>query len=170
MPAKTHCILAATILAMVAGCEEDDPRVARIAQQAAERQAHQNEAMADLQKQTAEATKELINEQAAAREAADAERHQLNEGWDALESERREIAKDRRTVSFLVAASRGAWAVLLALSAVAALWILTGAAQAPRRDAPGQSGPILPSPLPADRLSAEKADQPTLSDQTAETT
>ena len=110
-------VLLVTTLAL-AGCEED-PRLVRLATEAADRQAEQNEAMARLQTEVAEGTRRLVEEQASARQAADQERQQLNTGWDALEAERRQIARQRRTVSLVTTAVRGGSLLLIVLFCLA---------------------------------------------------
>lgn len=56
MIASKRCftVLLGGLLLMVAGCQQDDSRVARVAQEAAQRQAEQNKQMAQLQGHVAE--------------------------------------------------------------------------------------------------------------------
>ena len=105
------------------GCDEDEnARVAKVATQAAERQAKQNEEMARLNREVAEGTKRLIEDGAAARRELtaiqrelQAERVEIGRHRDVLEEERKEMARQRRTVSLLAPIITGC-AVLLAVT------------------------------------------------------
>lgn len=88
------------VLITASGCEEN-PRLVRLAAEAADRQAEQNETIARLQQEVATGSRQQIEEQAAARLAADVERQQLSQGFSDLEAERRQIAQQRRTESML---------------------------------------------------------------------
>jgi hypothetical protein len=105
---------------LTSGCDE---RAAQIAREAADRQAQQNAAMVELNKEVAGGTRRLVEADAQARKEIvgvhrdlQAERSQLNTGWNALEEERRQIASQRRTESLLVPAIQAAG--LLALVAL----------------------------------------------------
>jgi hypothetical protein len=95
-------------LAFIAGgCDE---RVVEVAREAADRQAQQNEVMAQLQQQVVEGTQGLVEADAAARRDFVAVHHDLQserQGLDkartALELERQALARNRRTESLLVA-------------------------------------------------------------------
>jgi hypothetical protein len=107
-------------LILTNGCDE---RAAQIAREAAERQAQQNTAMAELNKEVAGGTRRLVEADAQARKESvgvhrdlQAERTRLDTGWNALEDERRQIASQRRTESLLVPAIQAAG--LLALVAL----------------------------------------------------
>lgn len=91
---------------MMTGC---DDRATRIAREAADRQAQQNTAMADLQKEIAGGTHQLVASDADARQKIldvhhelQAERLRLDTGWSTLENERRSIASRRQAESLLV--------------------------------------------------------------------
>jgi hypothetical protein len=93
-----------TVIA-IAGC---DDRVTQVAREAANRQAQQNTVMAELHQQVATGTRELVAADAKARgdivgvhHDLQSERARLDTGWNALETERRQIASQRRTESFL---------------------------------------------------------------------
>ena len=120
---KTVSAVELVVLATTIGCEDGSVQVAR---EAAQRQAEQNLAMADLQREVAAETRRLVEDQAAARsqtleihQGLQAERARVAAGWNELEAERRQIARARRTESFLAAmlpASGGAVAAVLALA------------------------------------------------------
>ena len=91
---------------LISGCDE---RATQIAREAADRQAQQNTAMADLHKEVATGTHRLVAADAQARKEIvgvhhdlQAERSRLDTGWNALEQERKGIATQRRTESILV--------------------------------------------------------------------
>jgi outer membrane murein-binding lipoprotein Lpp len=98
---------------LIAGCNEND-RVAKVATQAAQRQAQQNTEMARLNREVAEGTRRMVEADAEARkdifivhQDIQAERAELSEGFDSLESERQRIAEQRRTESILAFGSVG---------------------------------------------------------------
>src|SRR4051812_28760879 len=105
-PRQTTWILWITLMNVTSGC---DDRATQIAREAANRQAQQNTAMSELNKEVAAGTRELVAADSQARKEIvgvhhelQAERTQLDTGWDALENERRQIADERRTESMLV--------------------------------------------------------------------
>jgi hypothetical protein len=96
------------LVTLISGC---DDRATKIAREAADRQAQQNAAMAELNKEVASGTHRLVEADAQARKEVigvhrdlQAERTKLNSGWSDLEDERREMASQRRTASLLVPA------------------------------------------------------------------
>ncbi len=100
--------LAIILLWTTLGC---DDRAARVAQQAAERQAKQNLEMARVNQGALKAAEQLHTERA-----------QLNRGRDALESERREIARTRQTESALSVLVSGGGAAVVVIFALALAW------------------------------------------------
>jgi len=99
-------ILSITLLAATHGC---DDKATQIAREAADRQAQQNTAMAELNKEVASGSHQLVEADAKARQEIVgvhhdllAERTRLDTSRSELESERREIAGQRRTESMLV--------------------------------------------------------------------
>lgn len=117
-------IVAAALAVAIGGCNSDE-RVTFVATQAADRQAQQNTEMAKVTNQTAEGTRKLVEADAAARKEIvqvhrdlQAERASLGEQWNALESERQEMAQDRRTESLLVPALQATGAIAVALLAI----------------------------------------------------
>ena len=95
-------------LILMSGCDE---RAAQIAREAADRQAQQNTAMAELNKEVAGGTRRLVEADAQARKEIvgvhrdlQAERTRLDTGWDDV---RRRAASDRRPAPNRVAAGPG---------------------------------------------------------------
>jgi hypothetical protein len=91
------------VLIAIVGCDDAASRVAR---EAANRQAQQNTAMAELNKEVASGTHRLVEADSQARRdiigvhhELQSERARLDAGRDALEQDRRRIASDRRTES-----------------------------------------------------------------------
>jgi hypothetical protein len=90
---------------LMSGC---DDRATQIAREAADRQAQQNTAMAELNKEVASGTQRLVEADAQARKEVvgihrdlQAERARLDTSWGDLEQERRQMAGERRTESLL---------------------------------------------------------------------
>jgi hypothetical protein len=107
-------------LILINGCDEE---AAQIAREAADRQAQQNMAMAELNKEVAGGTRQLVEADAKARQEIvgvhhdlQAERSRLDTGWNELELERRQMAGQRRTESLLAPVIQAA-----ALAALAAI-------------------------------------------------
>src|SRR4051794_23484157 len=91
-------ILWITVIGMMSGCDEDATQIAR---EAANRQAQQNTAMSELNKEVAGSTRELVAADSQARKEIvgvhhelQAERTRLDTGWDSLEKERQRIAAE----------------------------------------------------------------------------
>lgn len=102
-------ILSITLFAATHGCDDKPTQIAR---EAADRQAQQNTEMAQLNKEVASGTHQLVEADAKARKEIvgvhhdlQAERTRLDTSRSELESERREIAGQRRTESMLVSVS-----------------------------------------------------------------
>ena len=91
------------LLLLMTGCDDGrDQRLVDVAMESAARQAEQNQQMGELQQQVAEGTKQLVDADAHARQQlAELQRElrtdqaEVSRQRDALESEPREIAKDR---------------------------------------------------------------------------
>jgi hypothetical protein len=101
----------------------------RIAREAADRQAQQNTAMAELNKEVAGGTRRLVGADAQARKEIvgvhrdlQAERSRLDTNWNALETERRQIAGQRRTESMLVPATQILGGTALAIVLLGFCW------------------------------------------------
>src|SRR5262245_29911721 len=95
---------------LIGGC---DDRAAQVAREAANRQAEQNTTMAELNKEVASGTHQLVEADAQARKEIvgvhrdlQAERTRLDNSWSELEKERQQIATQRCTESLLVPATK----------------------------------------------------------------
>jgi len=122
---KTHKIaIAATgfmLLMMIAGCDENEnARLAGMAEKNLDRQAEQNRQLAAMQREVAEGSRRLVEAGAAARNEmatlqrdAQAERTEIGRQRDMLEEERRELAGSRY-LDPVVAAAIHATGLLLA--------------------------------------------------------
>jgi hypothetical protein len=111
---------------LISGC---DDRATQIAREAANRQAQQNTAMADLNKEVAGGTHQLVEADAQARKEIlgvhhelQAERTQLDTGWNSLEQERRQIASQRRTESMLVPVMQAGGLLTLVIALLGFCW------------------------------------------------
>lgn len=119
------------LLATTLACDDQALRVSR---EAADRQASQNQTMADLQQEVAAGARSLVEEEGQARRQAlaihqdlRAERVQLAAGWNQLEAERQKISRQRRTDGFWSSAAPALGATAVALLALSFAWIvLTG--------------------------------------------
>ncbi len=120
------------VLAIVAtaGCD-DDTRVTKVATEAADRQAKQNEEMVRLNREVAEGTRRLVDADADTRreiigvhKELQGERTELGQQWNNLEAERRSIAQQRRTESMLVPVAQAVGAVLLVALVIGFCWSL----------------------------------------------
>ena len=117
--------LAPLILTALLGCRPPEEDLLR---EAITRQAEQNQSMAQLQREVAAGTRELVAGDADARRRSvdlqrqlQAERTRLSTSWDDLERQRQREAQRRRTESFLSALVQGGGGVAAALFALAAL-------------------------------------------------
>ncbi len=121
MPKRKKVILkialSLTLMTICLGCGDDSSTVAR---EAANRQAQQNTAMAELNKEVASGTHQLVEADAQARKEMVAvhhdlqqERSRLDAGWTELHGERRSIAGEHKTESMLVSVTTIAGSVLL---------------------------------------------------------
>jgi hypothetical protein len=96
----------------MSGC---DDRAAQVAREAADRQAQQNTAMAELNQEVASGTHRLVEADAQARKELvgvhrdlQSERARLDTSWNDLDQERRQMAGQRRTESLLAPAVQSA--------------------------------------------------------------
>jgi hypothetical protein len=104
-PKILKAILWIVSLVLMSGC---DDRTAQVAREAADRQAQQNTAMAELNQEVASGTHRLVEADAQSRKEIvgvhrdlQSERARLDTGWNDLEQERRQMAGQRRTESLL---------------------------------------------------------------------
>ncbi len=120
------------IIGMISGC---DSRVVKVATEAADRQAAQNQSMAELQKEIAAGTHGLVAADAESRKEAvavhrdlAAERARLDDGWANLEQERQTIASQRRFESLLAPAIHAGGLLILVAALLGFCWyVLFGA-------------------------------------------
>ena len=142
MPKISIVMLLAVLLMMITGCESEDERLARFAEQSVDQQAQQNKAVTAQQQEIAEATRTLVEADAQSRADfaklaghLNAERQELNSQRDGLERERREIAAERRTIPLLTGALEGlALALICALPLMVALYVLRAVTQSGQDD------------------------------------
>jgi hypothetical protein len=109
----------ASLLIAVNGC---DDRATHIAREAADRQAQQNTAMTDLNKEVSHGSRDLVAADARARQEVlavhrdlQSERMRLDASREEVESERKRLAAERQLESLLVPvlSTAGVWAVTL---------------------------------------------------------
>lgn len=119
-------LIAATTAVLLTSCDDEARRVAR---EAADRQAAQNQLMANLQQEVAGGARALVEADAEARSQAlavhrdfQAERQQLAAGWQDLEAQRQGLAAERRAESLLVPLLEAAGMVLLAALGLGFSW------------------------------------------------
>jgi hypothetical protein len=139
MPRKTiqTTTFPIALVILIAGC---DDRVTKVAREAADRQAQQNTAMADLNKQVATGSRQLVDADAQARKAfvvvhhdLQSERSQLSNSWNSLESERRSLAGQRQTDSWLASMTTVIAGTLITVMLLGFCWLVLSSAQ---RDPP----------------------------------
>ena len=123
-------ILATAALVTVTGCDQDG-RVARVAQEAAERQAEQNKELVRLNRETAEGTKRLVGADAETRkELASLQRDlqaaasEVGRQRDVLEADRRELDARRHRDSVVAAAIQSAALVVACVLPLVVAWYL----------------------------------------------
>lgn len=112
-----------TALPIILGCND---RAVDIAREGADRQAKQNETMAVLQREVAEGSRKLVEEEGAARRQAlqlqqdvQSERKSLAAGWDDLEAARQANSATRRSDEILAVTLQGVIAALVGVLALA---------------------------------------------------
>src|SRR4051812_43412596 len=136
-PNRNHrtLILWTTLLIATSGCDNSATHIAR---EAADRQAQQNTEMAQLNKEVASGSHQLVEADAKARQQIvgvhhdlQAERTRLDTSRSELESERRQIAGQRRTESMLVSMTSLIGGVSLVVALLGFCWYALVAA---RRD------------------------------------
>jgi hypothetical protein len=132
-PKARTLILLIALSILINGCDDG---VARIAREAADRQAQQNTAMADLNKEVSAGTRRLVEADAQSRTEIvgvhrdlQAERLRLDTNWSALEQERRQIAGQRQTESLLAPSVRYAGLVALIVALLGFCWYAIVAAR-----------------------------------------
>ena len=124
--------IAAMLMLTAMGCDEDEnKRLAEMADKHLDRQAEQNRQMADLQREVAQGTRELVEADAKAREEMvalqrdiQAERTEVGRQRDALENERRNFATKRHLAPIIAAAITNAGLLLACLLPLVLCWYL----------------------------------------------
>ncbi len=126
-------LLAVLCLTWITGCGEPDryKEVAEVAREGADRQDSQNSEMVRLNREVVEGTRKMIEADAQARkemvvvhQELQAERDTLNVGFNLLESERKQIAEQRRKESAIVPALKTIGTALVATSVVVLCLVL----------------------------------------------
>jgi hypothetical protein len=138
---------------LTSGCDDTATRIAR---EAADRQAQQNTAMAELQQEVAGGTHRLVEADAQARKEVigvhrdlQAERSRLDTGWTALEQERQQIAGQRRTESMLTPTIQYLGGILLAVVLLGFCWRVLVASHR-EKETDGQLTALLVSEILSD--------------------
>jgi hypothetical protein len=110
----------------MSGCDE---RATQIAVEAADRQAQQNTAMAELNQEVASGARYLVEADAKARgemvavqRELQAERTRLDSGWTALDQERRNVDSQRRSESMVAPAITLTGGIALAIVLLGFCW------------------------------------------------
>ena len=123
----------AVLLTMTAiGChEEENKRLAEMAERHLERQAEQNRQVTELQHEVAEASRRLVEADAQARQEmvtlqreVQAERGEVGRQRDLLEEERRDLAAQRRLDPIIAAAITNVGLLLICLLPLVLCWYL----------------------------------------------
>jgi hypothetical protein len=147
----------ALLAAAVSGCPDEDDRVAQLAVEAANRQAAQNQELAQLNREVAEGTRRLIEsdgqsraEFAKAQRELQAQQSAVADQFNLLESERKTAAVARMREPLLAAALTGATTLLVACLPLAVALYLLRRHQADETD-PAALSELLISELASDR-------------------
>ena len=125
-------LIATTLILTAIGCDEDEnKRLAEMAERQLERQAEQNRQMSELQHEVAEGSRRLVEADAKAREEmvalqreVQAERSEIGRQRDTLEDERRDLAAKRRLDPIIAAAITNIGLVLACLLPLVLCWYL----------------------------------------------
>ena len=133
---QTHKLTIAPIVVMLMlaaiGCdEEENKRLAEMAERHIERQAEQNRQVTELQREVAEGSRRLVEADAQARQEmvalqreVQAERTEVGRQRDLLEGERRELAAKRRLDPVIAAAITNIGLLLACLLPLVLCWYL----------------------------------------------
>jgi hypothetical protein len=124
-------IVAALILTAIGCDEEENKRLAEMAERHIERQAEQNRQVTELQREVAEGSRRLVEADAQARQEmvtlqreVQAERSEVGRQRDLLEGERRELAAKRRLDPIVAAAITNIGLLLACLLPLVLCWYL----------------------------------------------
>ncbi|MCA9180357.1 MAG: hypothetical protein KDA51_02870 [Planctomycetales bacterium] len=133
---QTHKLTIAPIVVMLIlaaiGCdEEENKRLAEMAERHLERQAEQNRQVTELQREVAEGSRRLVEADAQARQEmvalqreVQAERTEVGRQRDLLEGERRDLAAKRRLDPIIAAAITNIGLLLACLLPLVLCWYL----------------------------------------------
>src|SRR3954454_16001789 len=123
----TSILLATLPLIATSSCTDD--RVTQVAREAADRQAQQNTEMAQLNKEVASGSQQLVEADAKARQEIvgvhrdlQAERSRLDASWRQVQDERKEIAAERRIESMFVAVANASGYLFLVVVVLGFCW------------------------------------------------
>jgi hypothetical protein len=129
--AKRMILLAVILILAIIGCEEQDERVVRVTQEAAARQAEQNEQMAEIVGEVAQGSRQLVEADGLARQEilqtqAELVRQQaeIAQRCDELDAERRALAQQRNRQSLLVPVISSLGLLLLSCLPLVLAWYL----------------------------------------------
>ena len=133
---QTHNLILTPIAVMLTltaiGCnEEENKRLAEMAERHLERQAEQNRQVTELQREVAEGSRRLVEADAKARQEmvtlqreVQAERNEVGRQRDLLEGERRDLAAKRRLNPVIAAAITNIGLLLACLLPLVLCWYL----------------------------------------------
>ena len=134
-------IVAALMLTVIGCDEEENKRLAEMAERHLERQAEQNRQVTELQREVAEGSRRLVEADAQARQEmvalqreVQAERTEVGRQRDLLEGERRDLAAKRRLDPVIAAAITNIGLLLACLLPLVLCWYLLGRRVEPADD------------------------------------
>src|SRR3982750_1835433 len=123
---QTLSLAVAIVLTSTQGCEEKNSQIAR---EGADRQAQQNTEMAQVNKEVAAGSHQLVEADAKARQEIvgvhrdlQAERSRLEADWTELHAERKEIATELRTESTFVSVAKATGYLFLVVTVLGFCW------------------------------------------------
>lgn len=120
-----------TVIPLIAAtsCNDERDKTTQVAREAADRQAQQNTEMAQVSKEVAAGSHQLVEADAKARQEIvgvhrdlQAERSRLDSGWSELQKNRKELVAQLRTESALVAVSRATGYLFLVVAVLSFCW------------------------------------------------
>jgi hypothetical protein len=118
-----------TVLPLVATSSCSDERVAQVAREAADRQAQQNTEMAQVNKEVAAGSHQLVQADAKARQEIvgvhrdlQAERGRLDSGWSELQADRKAIVSELRTESTFESVAKATGYLFLVATVLGFCW------------------------------------------------
>jgi hypothetical protein len=120
----TYQLLAILLAALATGCEDNDARVARMAEQYAERQAEQSQQMVELQREVAKGTRQLVEADAQARKEIAVLQREVGRQQNQLEADRRAISAQRHRDPIIAAAITNVGLLLACLLPLVLCWYL----------------------------------------------